>query len=234
MSKSSISKLHNIRPNSQFAVGLGNAIRERRRARGMTQSELAAPFTKGFISEVERGHSLPSLRALTLVADRLGVSASELLDSVKEGLPWVDTPADEDQHASAPPCTVHQPGPRPGSRARPRAGLVEVGLTQQQLAGERYTRCTVSALENGLVRPSMAASNLFSSQLGVPPSHLIGDDTPALLRPADIHLAAGRSREAIDGYTELRPAPTDTGLRADTSCAVAPRRPAGSMTLWLR
>ena len=103
MPKSSISKLHDIRPNSQFAVGLGNAIRERRRARGMTQSELAAPFTKGFISEVERGHSLPSLRALTLVADRLGVSASELLDSVKEGLPWVYTPADEDKHASAPP-----------------------------------------------------------------------------------------------------------------------------------
>jgi tetratricopeptide (TPR) repeat protein len=90
------------------------------------------------------------------------------------------------------------------------------GLTQQQLAGERYTKAYVSALENGLVRPSMAALSFFSAQLGVPPSHLIGDDTPAWSRlEADIHLAAGRWREAIDGYTELLSAPTDIGLRAE-------------------
>src|SRR5438132_6503257 len=52
-------------------------------------------------------------------------------------------------------------------------------LTQQQLAGERYTKAYVSALENGLVRPSMAALNFFAGQLGTSPSRLIGDETPA-------------------------------------------------------
>jgi transcriptional regulator with XRE-family HTH domain len=101
MEKSSISKLPDLGPNSQFAMGLGRAIRERRRARGLTQTELGSPFTKGFVSEVERGRSLPSLRALTFMAERLGVPVSELLEDVKNWLPSVYTPDDEDQHATA-------------------------------------------------------------------------------------------------------------------------------------
>jgi len=64
----------------------------------MTQSALGTPFTKGYVSEVERGHSLPSLRALTFLADRLDVGVGELLEGVKGGLPTVYTPSDEDQH----------------------------------------------------------------------------------------------------------------------------------------
>src|SRR3954453_18714255 len=100
MIESSISKLSDLRPNSTFALALGRAIRDRRRARGLTQSELGHPFTKGFVSEVERGRSLPSLRALTFLANRLDVPVSELLGEVKEGLPDVYTPPDEDQHAA--------------------------------------------------------------------------------------------------------------------------------------
>ena len=47
--------------------------------------------------------ALPSLRALTLLADRLQVPMSELLGEVKEGLPRVYTPRHEDQH---PPATA--------------------------------------------------------------------------------------------------------------------------------
>ena len=99
MFESSISKLSDLRPNSEFALALGQAIRDRRRAKGLTQSELGHPFTKGFVSEVERGRSLPSLRALTFLADRLDVPVSELLGEVKNGLPGVYTARDEDQHA---------------------------------------------------------------------------------------------------------------------------------------
>lgn len=98
MAKSSISKLPDLRPNSAFAQTLGRAIRERRRARGLTQSELGDPFTKGFVSEVERGKSLPSLRALSFLADRLEVPLGELLGEVKVGLPRVYTPADENKY----------------------------------------------------------------------------------------------------------------------------------------
>ena len=40
--------------------------------------------------------------------------------------------------------------------ARIRQARLRAGLTQQQLAGERYTKSYVSALENGSSKPSMA------------------------------------------------------------------------------
>ena len=40
---------------------------------------------------------------------------------------------------------------RLGSRLK--QARLSAGLTQQQLAGDRYTKAYVSALENGLVRP---------------------------------------------------------------------------------
>src|SRR6478672_78966 len=106
MAESSITKLLGRGANSEFALALGRAIRDRRRARGLTQTELGHPLTKGFVSEVERGRSLPSLRALTFFADRLDVPISELLDEVKRGLPAVYTPPDENKHA--PPPSSHR------------------------------------------------------------------------------------------------------------------------------
>src|SRR5690349_12556570 len=102
MPKSSISKLSKLDRQPQLAASLGTAIRRRRIARGLTQTELGHPLTKGFVSEVERGRTLPSLRALTLIAERLGVPAGELLeDVVKGGLPSVYTAADENEYPSS-------------------------------------------------------------------------------------------------------------------------------------
>jgi len=92
-----------LRPNSEYSLALGRIIRDRRRALGLTQTELGHPFTKGFVSEVERGRSLPSLRALTFLADRLDMPVSELLSMVKVGLPKVYTPPDENQHSPTTP-----------------------------------------------------------------------------------------------------------------------------------
>lgn len=101
MRKSSISKLFNLGPNSAFALSLGSAIRARRRSLGLTQTQLGYPLTKGFVSEVERGRSLPSLSALTYLADRLDVPVGALIDPVKAGLPGVYTPPSENQHPPA-------------------------------------------------------------------------------------------------------------------------------------
>ena len=59
---------------------LGERVRALRLARGMTQAQLAgSDFSKGFISLVETGRTSMSLRAMEIIAQRLGVSVSELL-----------------------------------------------------------------------------------------------------------------------------------------------------------
>ena len=65
---------------------LGLEIRRRRQARGMTQSELGSPLSRGFVSAVEHGRCLPSLGVFAMFAGRLGISLDELLDPVKHDL----------------------------------------------------------------------------------------------------------------------------------------------------
>jgi transcriptional regulator with XRE-family HTH domain len=101
-----------------------------------------------------------------------------------------------------------------GSRLK--AARLRAGLTQQQLAEGRYTKAYVSALENGLVKPSMAALTYFAERLSVAPSTLMSDDAPQWSRlEADLLLAAGRWQEAADASVTLLAAETDRGLRAE-------------------
>ena len=87
---------------------------------------------------------------------------------------------------------------------RLKAARLAAGLTQQQLADDRYTKAYVSALENGLSRPSMAALNHFSQRLGIPASALINDEPAGWARlEADLALASGRWDDAIEAYGEL-------------------------------
>ena len=65
-----------------WRVALGLELRDRRRGSGLTQGALGAPLTKGFVSAVEHGRTIPSLPALRLMTDRLGVPLGEFLRSV--------------------------------------------------------------------------------------------------------------------------------------------------------
>ncbi len=90
------------------------------------------------------------------------------------------------------------------------------GLTQQQLAGDRYTKAYVSALETGIARPSMVALSFLSERLGLPASHFIDEAHPAWTRlEVDMRLAAGDWQQAADGYTSLLADATDDTTRAD-------------------
>jgi transcriptional regulator with XRE-family HTH domain len=90
------------------------------------------------------------------------------------------------------------------------------GLTQQQLAGERYTKAYVSALETGIARPSMVALSYLSRRLNLPASHFIDEAHPAWTRlEVDMRLAAGEWTEAVDGYRALLDDATDETVRAD-------------------
>ena len=84
---------------------------------------------------------------------------------------------------------------------RLRQERLAAGLTQQQLADGRYTKAYVSALENGLSRPSMSALTFFAAKLGLPPSRLLNEKPLAWARlDADLALASGNWDEAIDAY----------------------------------
>src|SRR5918997_1792531 len=78
------------------------------------------------------------------------------------------------------------------------------GLTQQQLAGDRYTKAYVSALETGIARPSMVALRFLSERLGLPASHFIDEAHPAWTRlEVDMLLASGDWQAAADGYRTI-------------------------------
>ena len=85
---------------------------------------------------------------------------------------------------------------------RLKAARKRAGLTQRELAEPRYTKAYISALENGLIKPSMAALRFLARQLGtVPAAFLADEDTHWQRLDAEIRLArrrlAGGSRRFI-------------------------------------
>ena len=78
------------------------------------------------------------------------------------------------------------------------------GLTQAALAAGRYTKSYVSALENGLAKPSMAALNFFAERLGIPIGSLVSEQASFWTRvEADVRLARGEWQAAADAYESL-------------------------------
>ncbi|MGZ6365810.1 MAG: helix-turn-helix domain-containing protein, partial [Ktedonobacteraceae bacterium] len=64
----------------KLGQSVGAKLRAARLARKLTQSQLAQPdFSVSYVSAIERGQIQPSLRALEIFAQRLGVSSTELL-----------------------------------------------------------------------------------------------------------------------------------------------------------
>src|SRR5215212_8090210 len=100
--------------------------------------------------------------------------------------------------------------------ARLRTARHRAGLTQQQLAGERYTKAYVSALENALIKPSMVALDYLAERLGTTASRLMADEEPAWHRlDADLRLAAGDWQGALDAYEGLLETVSDAEQRAE-------------------
>ncbi len=64
---------------------IGERIKAERKARGMTQSELAGDgITRSMLSLIESGTAIPSLVTLAAIAKRLGMTIGELTDSTEE------------------------------------------------------------------------------------------------------------------------------------------------------
>ncbi|HEY7737312.1 MAG TPA: helix-turn-helix domain-containing protein [Candidatus Limnocylindrales bacterium] len=105
---------------------------------------------------------------------------------------------------------------------RIRKARLAAGLTQQQLAGDRYTKAYISALENGIARPSMVALDYLAPRLGTTAAEILADPGPAWARlEADIALASGRWTDAYDGYLALLESAEERGTRADLLAGMA-------------
>jgi HTH-type transcriptional regulator, quorum sensing regulator NprR len=95
-------------------------------------------------------------------------------------------------------------------------------MTQSQLAEGRYTKAYVSALEHGLVKPSMAALSFFAGRLAVPLDRLLADEDRTWTRlDADLHLAAGDWQAAIDAFNGLLDADPDERSRPELLAGLA-------------
>ena len=87
---------------------------------------------------------------------------------------------------------------------RIRTARLAAGLTQARLAEGRYTKAYISALENGLSKPSLAALTFIAGRLSLPVTHFLQSAAPAWSRiEADLLLASGDWLKAADAFRAL-------------------------------
>jgi tetratricopeptide (TPR) repeat protein len=119
--------------------------------------------------------------------------------------------------------TATSPAPTGGSRLGERVRLLRVsaGLTQTQLAGDRFSKEYISQIERGKTRPTEATISWLAEQLGVDQAFLsFGVSTEerakleAQLERAEALSAAHSYEEAVEAYRAARPAVEETGVPA--------------------
>src|SRR2546423_14978585 len=81
---------------------------------------------------------------------------------------------------------------------RLKAARARAGLTQREVAEPRYTKAYVSALENGLIKPSMAALRFLARRLGTVPSAFLADEATQWQRLEGVIRLAASDRHAAD------------------------------------
>jgi tetratricopeptide (TPR) repeat protein len=120
-------------------------------------------------------------------------------------------------------ATALSPAPAAGARLGERVRLLRVsaGLTQTQLAGDRFSKEYISQIERGKTRPTEATIAWLAKQLGVDPAYLssgVSTEERARLESqlerAEALSAAHSYAEAIEAYDAVRPAVEETGSPA--------------------
>ena len=106
--------------------------------------------------------------------------------------------------------------------ARIKVARLAAGLTQARLAEGRYTKAYISALENGLSKPSLAALTFIAGRLSLPVTHFLDQASPAWSRlEADLRLASGDWLVAADAYRGLLESETHPTRRAELERGLA-------------
>jgi tetratricopeptide (TPR) repeat protein len=122
-------------------------------------------------------------------------------------------------HETATPPAPPAPGTRLGERVR--TLRVSAGLTQTQLAGQRFSKEYISQIERGKTRPTEATIAWLAERLGVDPALLAsGISTEerarveAALVRAETLSAAHRYEDAVEAYRAVWPDVAGTGARS--------------------
>src|SRR4051812_553671 len=87
-----------------------------------------------------------------------------------------------------------------GVGARVREARLEIGLTQGELGGSRFSKEYVSQVELGKTRPSPAALDWFAERLGVDRMALAGESTAAIM--AACEAAVTRAEAEIEAHRD--------------------------------
>lgn len=87
---------------------------------------------------------------------------------------------------------------------RLKAARTRAHLTQRELAEPRYTKAYISALENGLIKPSLAALRFLARRLGTVPAAFLADEDAHWQRlDAELRLASGDWQAATDRFEAI-------------------------------
>jgi HTH-type transcriptional regulator, quorum sensing regulator NprR len=136
---------------------VGDRLREARLARGLTQEQLARGLaTKGFISQIERNRTTPSLPKLRVMADRLGLPLGHFTgDKSPQELAYVRKSAELAVKAQEPERALN---------------LVNEGLALPATANERAELLRIQGLAfEALSRLNDALASLQTAAATAPP-----------------------------------------------------------------
>jgi len=190
---------------TQMHVRVGQALRECRVARGLSQSQLAplVGSDRAGVSDLERGVANPSLAVLLRMAEGLSVSPSQIAGRAET------VPSARSGSPNAPiPRPSNLPGREPNQRDRSILSLERFGqavsavrrdrhLTQDQLAKRLGAhRAFISAIERGRRNPTLGSLLRLAEALDEPLSRLfsIGESLlDDVTRPT--RSAGGRQRQ---------------------------------------
>ena len=145
---------------------IGEALRKARKAKGLTQSELAARLgvTQPFIGNYERGLRKPKLETLKRIASALDIAVYSLLD-------------EEKQCAFSPPTEAVNV--TVGERIK--KARTNKGLTQKQLADKmQISYVNISQIENGQRTPKIDTVQRIATALGVAVEYLLDYSTETI------------------------------------------------------
>jgi transcriptional regulator with XRE-family HTH domain len=99
MRLSTISKRHT---HDRLANAIGQELRRRRLAARMSQGALGEPLTRAFVCAIERGRTLPSIPALSLLLTRLDCGFDEFFRGVQQEMTVVYTRSHGDRQEAPP------------------------------------------------------------------------------------------------------------------------------------